>query len=57
MIAEYHMACVTRGPPVTSPIVPGELEERLLPLVDYASPEDRTGTTDVRVRDHQARTL
>ena len=40
MIAEYHMACVTRGPPVTSPIVPRELEERLPPLADYTPPED-----------------
>ena len=40
MIAEYHMACVTRGSPVTSPIVPTELEERLPPLADYAPPED-----------------
>ena len=40
MIAEYHMACMTRGPPVTSPIVPRELEEHLLPLADYAPPED-----------------
>ena len=57
MISEYHMACVTRGSPVTSPILPGELEDRLPPLTDYASPEDRSGVTDVRVRDHQARTL
>ena len=57
MISEYHMACMTRGPPVTSPIVPRELEDCLPPLADYASPEDRTGATDVRVRDHQARTL
>ena len=57
MIAEYHMACVTRGSPVTSPIVPRELEERLPPLADYAPPEDRSGTTNVRVRDHRARTL
>ena len=41
MISEYHMACVTRGPPVTSPILPGELEDCLPPLTDYASPEDR----------------
>ena len=40
MIAEYHMACVTRGPPVTSPIVPRGLEECLPPLADYALPED-----------------
>ena len=57
MISEYHMACVTRGPPVTIPILPGELKDRLPPLADYASPEDRSGTTDVRVRDHRARTL
>ena len=56
MIMEYHMACVIRGTPVTSPIVPRELEERLPPLADYASPEDRSGTTDIRVRDHWART-
>ena len=40
MISEYHMACMTRGPPVTSPILPGELEDRLPPLTDYTSPED-----------------
>ena len=57
MISKYHMACVTRGSPVTSPILPGEIEDRLPPLTDYASPEDRLGVTDVRVRDHQARTL
>ena len=57
MIAEYHMACVTRGSPVTSPIVSRELEERLPPLADYAPSEDRSGSTDIRVRDHQARTL
>ena len=52
MISEYHMACMTRGSPVTSPILPGELKDRLPPLTDYASPEDRSGATDVRVRDH-----
>ena len=57
MISEYHMACMTRSSPVTSPILPGEIEDRLPPLTDYASPEDRVGVTDVRVRDHQARTL
>ena len=51
------MACVTRGSLVTSPIVPRELEECLLPLADYAPPEDQSGSTDVRVRDHRARTL
>ena len=50
------MACMTRGSPVTSPIVPRELEECLPPLADYAPPEDRSGATDVRVRDHRART-
>ena len=57
MIMEYHMACMTRGPPVTSLIVPRELEERLLPLADYTPPKDRSGTTNIRVRDHWARTL
>ena len=57
MIAEYHMACITRGSPVTSLILPGELKERLLPLTDYAPPEDGTGVTDVRVWDNWARTL
>ena len=57
MISEYDMACMTRGSPVTSLILPREIEDRLPPLTDYASPEDRSGTTDVRVRDHQARTL
>ena len=51
------MACVTRGSTVTSPILPRELAERLPPLADYAPPEDQSGTTDVRVRDHWARTL
>ena len=57
MISEYHMACVTRGSSVTSPILPGVIKDRLPPLTDYALPEDRSGVTDVRVRDHQARTL
>ena len=57
MITEYHLACMTRGSPVTSSIVPRELEERLLPLADYAPPKDQSGTTDVQVRDHRARTL
>ena len=57
MITEYHMACVTRGSTVTSPILPRELAERLLPLADYAPPEDQSGTTHVQIRDHWARTL
>ena len=51
------MVCVTRGSPVTSPILPGVIKDRLSPLTDYALPEDRSGITDVRVWDHQARTL
>ena len=39
------MACVMRGSPLTSPLVPGELEERLPPVTNYAPPEDRTGVT------------
>ena len=57
MISEYHMACMTRGSPVTSPILPGVIEDRLLSLTDYTLPEDRSGVTDVRVQDHQAKTL
>ena len=57
MIAEYHMACVTRGSMVTSSILPRELVECLPPLADYAPPEDRSGSTNVRVQNHRARTL
>ena len=57
MISEYHMACVTIGLLVTSSILPGVIEDKLPPLTGYALPEDRSGVTDVRVRDHQARTL
>ena len=57
IIAEYHMAYMTRGSPVTSPIVLRGLEECLPPLADYAPPEDQSGTTDVWIRDHWARTL
>ena len=42
MISEYHMACMTRGSPVTSPILPRVLEDRLPLLTDYALPEDRS---------------
>ena len=38
MIAEYHMACMTRGSAVTSPILPRELAKHLPPLADYAPP-------------------
>ena len=57
MIAGYHMACMTRGSMVTSLILPRELAEHLSPLADYSPPKDQSGTTDVRVRDHWARTL
>ena len=57
MISQYHMACVTRDSLVTSPILPGVIKDRLPPLTDYALPEDRLGVTNVRVWDHQARTL
>ena len=57
MISKYHMPCMTRGSLVTSPILPGVIEDRLPPLTDYASPEDRSGVTDVQVWDHQVRTL
>ena len=57
MIAEYHMACVTRGSPITSQILPEELKECLLPLTNYAPPEDCASVTDVRVWDNRAWTL
>ena len=57
MIVEYYMACVTRDSAVTSPTLPRELAEHLPPLADYAPPKDQSGATDVRVRDHWARTL
>ena len=57
MIAEYHMACVTRGSPVTSPILPKEIDDQLPPLPDYTCPGDNSGLTDVRVWDHRAKSL
>ena len=51
------MACMTRGSAVTSPILPRELVECLLPLADYTAPEDQSGTTNVWIRDHRTRTL
>ena len=56
MIAEYHLACATRGSMTTSPILPKAVEQYLPPLVDYTYPGS-TGLTDVRVRDHKARSL
>ena len=46
-----------QGFPVTSLILPREIKDWLPPLTGYTSPEDRLGVTDVRVQDHQARTL
>ena len=56
MIAEYHLACATRGSTTTSPILPEAVERYLPPRVDYTRPGG-TGLTDVRVRDHKARSL
>ena len=52
MIAEYHLACATRGFMTTSPILPKAFEQYLPLLVDYAHPGG-TGLTDVRVHDHK----
>ena len=57
ILCMISMACVTRGSLVTSPILPRVIEDRLPPLTNYASPEDRSGVTDIQVWDHQARTL
>ena len=56
MIAEYHLACATRGSTTTSPILPEAVVQYLPPLVDYARPGS-TGLTDVRVQDHKASSL
>ena len=56
MIAEYHLACATRGSTTTSPILPEAVEQYLPPLVDNTHPGS-TGLTDVRVHDHKARSL
>ena len=56
MIAEYHLACATRGSTTTSPILPGAVEHYLPPLEDYTRPGG-TGITDVRVRDHKSHSL
>ena len=56
MIAEYHLACATKGSMTTSPILPEAIEQYLPLLVDYARPAD-TGITDVRVCDHKAKSL
>ena len=56
MIAEYHLACATRGSTTTSPIVPEALEQYLPPLVDYTCPGG-TGLTDVWVHSHKSSSL
>ena len=56
MISEYHLACATRGSSTTSPILPEAVEQYLPPLADYAH-QGNTGLTDVRVRDHKAKSL
>ena len=56
MIAEYHLACATRGSTTISPILPEAVEQHLPLLVDYAH-LGSTGLTDVRVRDHNASSL
>ena len=56
MIAEYHLACATRGSVTTSPILPEAVEQYLPPLVDYTRPGS-TGITDMRVRDHKSHSL
>ena len=45
MIAEYHLACATRGSMTMSPILPEAVEQYLPPLVDYICPGG-TGITD-----------
>ena len=61
MIPDYHAACVFSGPQVTSPITSPQIEERLPSLGDYTmavhQPSHFEGSTDVRVRDHYAKTL
>ena len=56
MIAEYHLACATRGSTTTSPILPEAVEQYLPLLVDYAHPGS-TGLTDVQVHDHKSSSL
>ena len=46
MIAEYHLACATRGSMTTSPILPEAVDQYLPLLVDYTCPGG-TGITDV----------
>ena len=57
MIAEYHLACVVKGPKMASPILPEALDNWLPPLDDYQVPNPLDQVTDVRVVDNKARTL
>ena len=56
MIAEYHMACVVKGPSTTSPILLEDIKKNL-PHWLTMPPQKGTGVTDVRVGDHKARNL
>ena len=56
MIAEYHLACATRGFATMSPILLEAVEQYLPLLVDYACPGS-TGITNVRVCNHKSRSL
>ena len=56
MITKYHLACATRGPTTTSPILPKAVEQYLPLLVDYAHPGG-TGITNVQVCNHKSRSL
>ena len=56
MIANYHIACLTNSPNMTSPILSQEIEEKLPLWANYAPPAG-TGMTDVRVADNHAKTL
>ena len=46
MLAEYHLACATRGSTAMSPILPEAVEQYLPSLEDYVRPGS-TGITDV----------
>ena len=56
MIAEYHLACATRGSTTTSPILPEAVEQHVPPLVDYVRPGG-TGLPDVWVHNHKSSSL
>ena len=56
IIAEYHLACATRGSMTTSPILLETVEQYLPLLEDYAHPGG-TGLTNVWVNDHKSSSL